>query len=113
MRKTLLIAADVDRSMFDRAHADGSYEVVHRPVRTEEELAAIVGQAHVLVTRAYNRVSRRVIENAPHLELIAQGTSGIDNIDLDAARERGIHVIHMPGVNANPATPTPHGDVSC
>ena len=101
MRKTLLIAADVDRSMFDRAHADGSYEVVHRPVRTEEELAAIVGQAHVLVTRAYNRVSRRVIENAPHLELIAQGTSGIDNIDLDAARERGIHVIHMPGVNAN------------
>lgn len=101
MRKTLLIAADVDRSMFDRAHADGSYEVVHRPVRTEEELAAIVGQAHVLVTRAYNRVSRRVIENAPHLELIAQGTSGIDNIDLGAARERGIHVIHMPGVNAN------------
>ena len=96
-----MIAADVDRSMFDRANADGSYEIVHRPVRSEEELAAIVGDAHVLVTRAYNKVSRRVIENAPHLELIAQGTSGIDNIDLDAARERGIHVIHMPGVNAN------------
>jgi D-3-phosphoglycerate dehydrogenase len=101
MRKTLLIAADVDQSLFDRANADGSYEVVHHPVRTEEELAAIVGDAHVLVTRAYNRVSRRVIENAPRLELIAQGTSGIDNIDLDAARERGIEVIHMPGVNAN------------
>lgn len=96
-----MIAADVDRSMFDRANADGSYEIVHRPVRSEEELAAIVGDAHVLVTRAYNKVSRRVLENAPHLELIAQGTSGIDNIDLDAARERGIHVIHMPGVNAN------------
>jgi D-3-phosphoglycerate dehydrogenase / 2-oxoglutarate reductase len=101
MRKTLLIAADVDQSLFDRAHADGSYEVVHQPVRTEEELAAIVGDAHVLVTRAYNQVSRRVIENAPRLELIAQGTSGIDNIDLEAARERGIEVIHMPGVNAN------------
>src|SRR5688572_6064722 len=101
MRRNLLIAADVDRSMFDRANADGSYEIVHRPVRSEEELAAIVGDAHVLVTRAYNKVSRRVIENAPHLELIAQGTSGIDNIDLNAARERGIHVIHMPGVNAN------------
>lgn len=101
MRKTLLIAADVDRSLFERANADGSFEVVHRPVRTEEELAAIVGDAHVLVTRAYNKVSRRVIGNAPHLELIAQGTSGIDNIDLEAARERGIAVIHMPGVNAN------------
>ncbi len=105
MRKTLLIAADVDRSLFERAEAhidtDIRFDVVHHPVRTEEELAAIVGDAHVLVTRAYNRVTRRVIEAAPHLELIAQGTSGIDNIDLDAARKRGIAVIHMPGVNAN------------
>ena len=105
MRKTLIIAADVDRSLFERAeaHADDNirFDVVHHPVRTEDELAAIVGDARVLVTRAYNKVTRRVIEAAPHLELIAQGTSGIDNIDLEAARERGISVIHMPGVNAN------------
>ncbi|HEV7767590.1 MAG TPA: NAD(P)-dependent oxidoreductase [Thermoanaerobaculia bacterium] len=100
-KKKLLIAADVDRSLADKATADGGYDVVRQPVRTEEELASIIGDANVLVTRAYNKVSRRVIENAPHLELIAQGTSGIDNIDLDAARERGIHVIHMPGVNAD------------
>jgi D-3-phosphoglycerate dehydrogenase / 2-oxoglutarate reductase len=101
MRKTVLIAADVDRSFFEQAEADGGFDVVRQPVRSEDELAAIVGNAHVLVTRAYNKVTRRVIDRAPHLELIAQGTSGIDNIDLDAARERGIHVIHMPGVNAN------------
>jgi D-3-phosphoglycerate dehydrogenase / 2-oxoglutarate reductase len=101
MRKTLLIAADVDRSLFERAEAGGRFHVVHRPVRTESELAAIVNDANVLVTRAYNKVTRRVIDAAPHLELIAQGTSGIDNIDLNAARERGIAVIHMPGVNAN------------
>src|SRR5688572_31666395 len=87
MIKTLLIAADVDSSLLERANADGTYEVVHRPVRSEEELAAIVGEAHVLVTRAYNKVTRRVIDNAPHLELIAQGTSGIDNIDLDRSEE--------------------------
>ncbi len=105
MRKTLLIAADVDRSLFERAEAHAAdsirFDVVHHPVRTEDDLAAIIGDAHVLVTRAYNRVTRSVLEAAPHLELIAQGTSGIDNIDLDAARERGIAVIHMPGVNAN------------
>lgn len=105
MPKTLLIAADVDRSLFERAeaHAGGDvrFNVVHHPVRTEDELAAIVADAHILVTRAYNKVTRRVIDAAPHLELIAQGTSGIDNIDLEAARARGIAVIHMPGVNAN------------
>lgn len=101
MRKKILIAADVDRSFFERADAHGGYDVVHRPVRTESELAAVIDDAHILVTRAYNKVSHRVIESAPRLELIAQGTSGIDNIDLNAARERGIAIIHMPGVNAN------------
>jgi D-3-phosphoglycerate dehydrogenase / 2-oxoglutarate reductase len=99
--KKILVAADVDRSLDERARGDSRFEVARRPVRTEAELAEVVGEAEVLVTRAYNKVTRRVLDAAPRLELIAQGTSGIDNIDLDAARERGIRVIHMPGVNAN------------
>ena len=99
--KKILVAADVDRSFDERARGDARFDVARHPVRTEAELADIVGEAEVLVTRAYNKVTRRVIEAAPRLELIAQGTSGIDNIDLAAARERGIDVIHMPGVNAN------------
>ena len=101
MPKTLLVAADVDRSFLARAREDDRFAVLHQPVRTEDELAAIVGDAQVLVTRAYNKVTRRVIESAPRLELIAQGTSGIDNIDSDAARERGIAIINLPGANAN------------
>src|SRR4029077_532178 len=34
-------------------------------------------------------------------ELIAQGTSGTDNIDAVAARERGIAIVNLPGENAN------------
>lgn len=101
MPKTLLVAADVDRSLLERARSDGRFDVVHQPVRTEEELAAIVAPAQVLITRAYNRVTKRVLDAAPRLELIAQGTSGIDNIDAAAARERGIAIISLPGANAN------------
>jgi len=99
--KKLLIAADVDRSLHERAAADGRFEIVDRPVRTEEELAAIVGECDVLITRSFNRVTRRVLERAPRLELIAQGTSGTDNIDHAAARERGITVLNLPGTNAD------------
>jgi phosphoglycerate dehydrogenase-like enzyme len=101
MRKRLLVAADVDRLLIDRATSDGRFDVRVEPVRTEEELARTIGDAEVLVTRAYNRVSRRVIEAAPKLELIAQGTSGVDNIDVAAARERGIAIVSLPGENAN------------
>jgi len=100
-RKKLLIAADVDRSLHERASADGRFDIVDRPVRTEDELAGIVADCQVLVTRSFNRVTRRVIDGAPRLELIAQGTSGTDNIDHDAARERGITILNLPGANAD------------
>ena len=85
MPKRLLIAAAADRVLVKRAQADRRFEVVDHPVRTEDELAAIVGDCEILVTRSYNRVTRRVIDAAPRLELIAQGTSGTDNIDAAAA----------------------------
>ena len=100
-RKKLLIAADVDRALVARALGDDRFEVMDQPVRTEEELIGIVGTCEILVTRSYNHVTRRVIEAARHLELIAQGTSGTDNIDADAARDRGIAIISLPGENAN------------
>jgi D-3-phosphoglycerate dehydrogenase len=99
--KALLIAADLDRRVIERATADPRFAVTHRPVRTEDELAEIVGDAEILATRAYSKVTRRVIERAPRLKLIAQGTSGTDNIDHEAARERGIEIISLPGANAN------------
>jgi D-3-phosphoglycerate dehydrogenase len=99
--KRLLIAADVDDSLRTRARDDGRFEIIDHPVKTEDDLALIVSDCDILVTRSYNRVSKRVIEAAKNLELIAQGTSGTDNIDMDAARQRGIAVINMPGENAN------------
>ena len=99
--KKVLIAADVDPRFIERISADGRFAVRHAPVRTEDELADVVGDAEILVTRAYNKVTRRVLERAANLTLIAQGTSGIDNIDVAYARERGMTILHLPGANAN------------
>lgn len=101
MAKKVLIAADVDRTLIERLSADPRFEVTLRPVKTEDDLASIVGDCEILVTRAYSKVTRRVIEAAPRLAVIAQGTSGTDNIDDAAARERGIRILSLPGENAN------------
>ena len=100
-KKKLLIAADIDRSLMERASADSRFDVSLKPVKSEEDLAGIVGEAEILVTRAYNKVSRRVLDRASRLKLIAQGTSGTDNIDDAAAKERGITILSLPGENAN------------
>jgi len=101
MPTRVVIAADVEPILIELLASDARFSVTRRDVRTADDLASLARDAEVLITRTYNPVTRRVIEGAPDLKIIGQGTSGIDNIDLHAARERGIEVVSLPGVNAN------------
>jgi len=46
-------------------------------------------------------ITRKVIENAPRLKVISRYGVGVDRVDLEAAREKGVTVCNTPGVNAN------------
>lgn len=61
----------------------------------EEVLAREVADADLLLM-CYARISRRVIEGATRLKAIVKYGVGIDAIDLDATRERGIPVVNVP-----------------
>jgi phosphoglycerate dehydrogenase-like enzyme len=101
MPKRLLIAADVDPQFVARVTADGRFAVTQQMARDEAALSAAAGDCEVLVTRHYNKVTASVIGNAPRLELIAQGTSGTDNVDRSALAARGITLLSLPGINAD------------
>ncbi|MFQ5971660.1 MAG: 2-hydroxyacid dehydrogenase, partial [Alphaproteobacteria bacterium] len=69
-----------------------------RPM-TEEELVEAMRTADVLVPTVTDRLSRKVIEQAgDQLRLMANFGTGVDNIDLRAAQEKGIIVTNTPGV---------------
>jgi glyoxylate reductase len=62
-------------------------------------LSEAVKTATVLVPTVTDRIDRAVIAQAgPQLKLIANFGTGVDNIDLDTARNRGIVVTNTPGV---------------
>ena len=55
--------------------------------------------ADVLVPTVTDRIDSRVLSQAgPRLKLIASFGTGVDHIDLDTARQRGITVTNTPGV---------------
>jgi D-3-phosphoglycerate dehydrogenase len=61
----------------------------------EDELVRAVADADLLLM-CYARISRRVIDAAPKLRAIVKYGVGIDAIDIDAARERGVPVVNVP-----------------
>ena len=66
---------------------------------SEAALVAAMQEADVLVPTVTDHISARVLAEAgPQLKLIANYGNGVDNIDLPAARERGITVTNTPGV---------------
>ena len=66
---------------------------------SQAELIAAVKIADVLVPTVTDRIDRAVLTQAgPQLRLIANFGTGVDNVDLDTARNRGILVTNTPGV---------------
>lgn len=66
---------------------------------TEAGLIAAVQQAEILVPTVTDRISRTVLEAAgSQLQLIANFGVGVDHIDLQAARAKGITVTNTPSV---------------
>lgn len=61
-----------------------------------EQVFEAVRDAEILLTH-FGPVSRKLIEAAPQLKVIGTMRTGMENINLEAARERGIQVINAPG----------------
>jgi D-3-phosphoglycerate dehydrogenase len=86
-----------------RIHEDGikllkssGVEVTYVEEPPENELVNLIKGHHGLIVRSKPVVTRRVIEAADQLLVIARAGVGVDNIDVEAARERGIEVINSP-----------------
>ncbi len=71
-------------------------EVDVLPELTQEGLVQIIGDYDGLIVRSGTRVTRQVIEKGQTLKVIARAGIGVDNIDVEAATEKGIFVVNAP-----------------
>jgi D-3-phosphoglycerate dehydrogenase len=69
------------------------------PTLGPEELTRRIGPYHALVIRSASRVTAAVIEAASVLEVIGRAGVGFDNVDVEAATQRGIVCMNVPGGN--------------
>jgi D-3-phosphoglycerate dehydrogenase len=86
----ILISDAFDRTLPDKLHAFGE-------VTQDKEQ---VGDVDVVLVRSKTRCDRAYIDRAKKLRLIIRGGVGLDNIDVDYARSKGIQVFNTAEASA-------------
>ncbi len=66
---------------------------------SEAELIPLVGEVEAMVVRSETKISRKVLEAAPKLRVVGRAGVGVDNVDVEAATQRGVVVMNTPGGN--------------
>jgi len=68
---------------------------------TPDELIKNINNYDGLIVRSATKVTKEVIENAKNLKVVGRAGAGVDNIDINSAKEKNIIVMNTPGGNTN------------
>ncbi len=66
----------------------------------KSELLDAVVDVNALIIRS-DKITREVMDAAPDLKIVVRAGAGYDNVDLEAATEKGVVVMNTPGQNSN------------
>jgi D-3-phosphoglycerate dehydrogenase len=65
----------------------------------EAELIPLVAETEAMVVRSETKITRGLMEAAPRLKVVGRAGVGVDNVDVEAATQRGIVVMNTPSGN--------------
>ncbi len=92
MNKKILIVDDLHSAFKEQAEALG-YHVDDRPQITRAETLAAVKDYDGIAVRTKFRIDKEIFDVAPNLKFVARAGAGLDNIDIDIAKEKGIALL--------------------
>ncbi len=90
----------LEQSGIDALQSKG-FEVITKKV-AQEDLEAFINENKIktVLVRSATQIRKNIIDNCPSIEIIGRGGVGMDNIDVDYARQKGIHVINTPSASS-------------
>lgn len=81
---------------------NAGHEVIQTKV-AQEQLASYLNDnsVDVILVRSATKVRKDLIDACPNLKIIGRGGVGLDNIDVDYAKSKGLHVINTPAASSD------------
>lgn len=94
--KKIIVADPMNPDAYEKLRSLSGTEVTLKTGMDEQELIRTIPEFNIAVVRGATKMTRNVIQAASGLELIIRAGIGLDNIDCDAAEEKGIRVNNTP-----------------
>ncbi len=94
----ILVSDGIEKIGSDMLKSAG-FEVVEQKL-TPEELLKEIEKYDAIIVRSATKVTKEVIEAGKNLKAIARGGVGLDNIDVEYAKSKGIPVLNTPGASS-------------
>ena len=98
-RPRILLVESLDEDA-DRRLAVGA-EVVRPSTTDEESLCQAIADCDGLVARTHTRVTGKLLTAGRRLRVVGVAGVGLDNVDVVAAEELGIAVLHTPAASSD------------
>ena len=94
--KKILIADALNPEAFEELQAINDFDVTLKTGMDEQELIRTIPDYNAVVVRSATKMTKKALEAASNLELVVRAGIGLDNIDLEAAKDNGIQVTNTP-----------------
>ena len=91
--QTVLICDQVAPILNDILQKNG-LKITYEPEITPDQIKEKIGTFDIVIVRSRTKLTKDMIEKADKCKIIARVGVGLDNIDLDAAKTKGIRVIN-------------------
>ncbi len=95
----ILIADKISPSGVEFLRSQDDCEVVEAYGSSPEKVLELVKDVDAVAVRSETKITAEVIAAAPKLKVVGRAGVGVDNIDIEAATDRGIIVMNTPGGN--------------
>jgi D-3-phosphoglycerate dehydrogenase len=111
--KRIVILDPVSPDAVKRLAEETGWKVEERLGLPADQVPANVEDADVIIVRSATQVTAQVIEAARRLKVIGRAGVGVDNIDMEAASQRGVRVVNTPGATTTSVAELTLGAILC
>ncbi len=73
----------------------------YKPTISSQEIAECLQDFEAIIVRSKIHINQAILNQNPQLKLIVRAGSGLDNIDVDFAKKKKIHLINAPEANCD------------